>query len=1212
MPARSRDEVGLNGSTSSAKRGFLSRALSSKATGSKKPPDGRGISSDALALGLPGDLTRRLSLAPSVANEPAASSPSSPGRPPTSRSASAYSPRPSASSTSPSVSTSNRRFSLYDPTNPIFPSPPRSREASAASSQNGHAHSLHSAASTSSLHPLVVEDNHFMTSPVSSPRSPSPSPLFSFSPAPPSLARAPPSSYGTPVPSTSASPPGEAARDPLASVFSFAPPSPGAFRTSQMDEMVDGMRRARSRSRASSRKGKERAREGEFKPEGRRDEEEQEARNRRRRDHTRESSTMSSDRGGAGGGVSDNPRSRESSAALSDASFASMTALPPSSHANIPDPIDEYDLTGVPSLLRQERLRTLQRPWMAGPAAGGAKSIEEIVGLYRGQLRGDAAGAGRFGNGISLLPPSPPLPYASFPSPPSSSTSPPPSFHFSTPPPFVASSSLPPTPTRIKTIEEIIAEHAGPSLLSPTRTPSSSAPPSTTAPLSPSSEAKLLRGGTETSQQQRDRENSVQSLSSVGTESSLDSLNRELRSSARAQSHNGSYQPNGTGEVDEATTPRTLQHARSFSSRPPPSPSAASSNGAFIPAADALLHDDDNRSLHSFVSSAGPSTPRVSSPKPLYEPDSLAAETQLAHLLKSPRLTRLVTLKSGLTVSLADVGAADGHPVLVFLGLGSVRYLIALYDEIAATFNLRLICFDRWGLGRTSDVPDSQRGFVEWSEIVEELVSPSLLDLTSFSVLAHSAGAPYAAASAVRPHLLDKIHGSLHLLAPWVSTSADSLAGMYKYLKYVPSGVLKTAQAAEWKMQAWRLGKPPQIVHAAVGYDAKVGRMVGEGEAAGESEEMGDRAGAGARSGSWSPSLEMGSPVTKAGRTFSSASSVAGAGAAKVAELYGADAGVLVAGPANAAGTRKASVGGWKLLGGGRRTERSTTVPGCEDGGSPLRPTSMLLKRSSSYTSSPGTTPPPSTSTCETAAASSRALSPNDLPTPVSKRSSVFSTASTGSPSPAPRTRTISHSSISSVLNRNARPPTPVNTGVAFSGPSPLLSPSSPLASSTASLPRCISPSPAPASASSIAPAALIDGLLRASHAESLRGGTSDLLVLLERTSSSSNSTSGTNSKKSQGPGLGFEYRDLQSSLKVWYGDRDDRISLGSIRWLEKEVKERGKKGVCEVKVVEGADHGLMANGRVMFEVLESIASEWNNPPDPSSPNPATTSSRHR
>ena len=45
--------------------------------------------------------------------------------------------------------------------------------------------------------------------------------------------------------------------------------------------------------------------------------------------------------------------------------------------------------------------------------------------------------------------------------------------------------------------------------------------------------------------------------------------------------------------------------------------------------------------------------------------------------------------------------------------------------------------------------------------------------------------------------------------------------GGYRWLKYVPNGILKTAQAAEWKVQAWMIGKPPKITYEGIGYNAK-------------------------------------------------------------------------------------------------------------------------------------------------------------------------------------------------------------------------------------------------------------------------------------------------------------------------------------------------------------------------------------------------------
>jgi hypothetical protein len=46
-------------------------------------------------------------------------------------------------------------------------------------------------------------------------------------------------------------------------------------------------------------------------------------------------------------------------------------------------------------------------------------------------------------------------------------------------------------------------------------------------------------------------------------------------------------------------------------------------------------------------------------------------------------------------------------------------------------------------------------------------------------------------------------------------------AAGYRWLKYVPNGLLKTAQAAEWRLQAWMLGKPPTVVFRGIGFDAR-------------------------------------------------------------------------------------------------------------------------------------------------------------------------------------------------------------------------------------------------------------------------------------------------------------------------------------------------------------------------------------------------------
>lgn len=75
----------------------------------------------------------------------------------------------------------------------------------------------------------------------------------------------------------------------------------------------------------------------------------------------------------------------------------------------------------------------------------------------------------------------------------------------------------------------------------------------------------------------------------------------------------------------------------------------------------------------------------------------------IAQYLRSTRLTTLLRLTRSphasrgtpLTVSLSDLGCPTGFPVVVFLGLGCVRHIMGLYDEMAECMGIRLITIDR-------------------------------------------------------------------------------------------------------------------------------------------------------------------------------------------------------------------------------------------------------------------------------------------------------------------------------------------------------------------------------------------------------------------------------------------------------------------------------------------------------------------------------------
>ena len=135
---------------------------------------------------------------------------------------------------------------------------------------------------------------------------------------------------------------------------------------------------------------------------------------------------------------------------------------------------------------------------------------------------------------------------------------------------------------------------------------------------------------------------------------------------------------------------------------PTPSPEPAHSQQSCI---------SENISVHG--------SPRLEGrrPTPSHSGSDLAEDTPTADLghrptqsqaiaeyLRSARLTTLVKLTRSphasrdnpLVVSLSDLGDTSGYPLVVFLGLGGVRYVSGLYDEMAECLGIRLITIDRW------------------------------------------------------------------------------------------------------------------------------------------------------------------------------------------------------------------------------------------------------------------------------------------------------------------------------------------------------------------------------------------------------------------------------------------------------------------------------------------------------------------------------------
>lgn len=79
-----------------------------------------------------------------------------------------------------------------------------------------------------------------------------------------------------------------------------------------------------------------------------------------------------------------------------------------------------------------------------------------------------------------------------------------------------------------------------------------------------------------------------------------------------------------------------------------------------------------------------------------------------------------------------------------------------------------------------------------------------------------------------------------------------------------------------------------------------------------------------------------------------------------------------------------------------------------------------------------------------------------------------------------------------------------------------------------------------------------------------------DLLVCLERRQT-----------------IGFRYVDINRAVVIHHGSRDTRVPVENVKWLGKLMRR------CEVRILEGEGHGLMASAGVMGSVLMEVAKEW-------------------
>ncbi|KAG8411109.1 hypothetical protein J3458_016219 [Metarhizium acridum] len=193
--------------------------------------------------------------------------------------------------------------------------------------------------------------------------------------------------------------------------------------------------------------------------------------------------------------------------------------------------------------------------------------------------------------------------------------------------------------------------------------------------------------------------------------------------------------------------------------------------------------------------------------------------------LCSPRLSQKIRHpQTGRVISFSEVGDANGSAVFCCVGMGLTRYITAFYDELALTLKLRLITPDRPGVGDSEPYADGTTTPLSWPGTypthlcdrreVQLLTGADdvyaicqALKITKFSILAHSAGAIYALATALR--MPQHIRGRIHLLAPWIPPSQMNVFGgsqtlpptnaiptSQKILRALPTTLLKAANSS--------------------------------------------------------------------------------------------------------------------------------------------------------------------------------------------------------------------------------------------------------------------------------------------------------------------------------------------------------------------------------------------------------------------------------
>lgn len=125
-------------------------------------------------------------------------------------------------------------------------------------------------------------------------------------------------------------------------------------------------------------------------------------------------------------------------------------------------------------------------------------------------------------------------------------------------------------------------------------------------------------------------------------------------------------------------------------------------------------------------------------------PGSLAEVTARSHHPDADRHNRAITLPDGRTLAWAEAGAPAGFPLFFFHGFPGSRLEARGVEDIGRRYNVRFICPERPGYGRSTFQPG--RRITDWPADVQHIARH--LEVKRYGVIGGSGGGPYALACA--------------------------------------------------------------------------------------------------------------------------------------------------------------------------------------------------------------------------------------------------------------------------------------------------------------------------------------------------------------------------------------------------------------------------------------------------------------------------------